>query len=354
MKPTPIHSNINIDAFISGQQKRFNQLLRRTLPSPQQSPQTLHRAMHYAVCNGGKRIRPLLVYLVGHTCGLTVPNTIHHSTTIKTNSRASISPATTLDAAACAVELIHTFSLIHDDLPCIDNDDYRRGKPSCHKAFDEATALLAGDALQLLAIATLNNNCHTIDTENRSVMIATLIQACGSRGLIGGEFLDVQMAQKKLPPPSLNQLKDTYLRKTSALIQASVRLGALAAAASARQLQLLDEYAKCIGLAFQIQDDVLELSASAPIQPHTHGDERGHTATIPTYPALIGVAESKKIILNLHHRAHRYLQALSRTTYTCRNKSHQHQHQRNKNNANLLDVTLLTAFTDKYILQRQH
>jgi farnesyl diphosphate synthase len=221
--------------------------------------------MRYAVLGGGKRIRPLLVYAAG--------------TTVEADPER-------LDAPAGAVELIHAYSLIHDDLPVMDNDDLRHGKPTCHKAFDEATALLAGDALQSLAFQLLAQAPKTAtDSEIRLKQVETLAQAAGSRGMAGGQAIDLAAVGKEL---TLAELENMHIHKTGALIRASVLMGASSQPAiKANVLQQLDHYAKCIGLAFQICDDILDITADTS----TLGKPQGADLALnkPTYPALLGL-----------------------------------------------------------------
>lgn len=205
--------------FISSYQERINQNLENLLPDRAQSPELLHQAMYYGVMSGGKRLRPLLVYATG-LCFEAKPIRI--------------------DNAACAIELIHCYSLVHDDLPAMDNDDYRRGKPSCHRTFDEATAILVGDALQSLAFEILAR-------EDNSRLIATLAHASGSLGMVGGQQLDFLSKSKKF----------VYELKTGALFRAAVELGALSAKCSDEKvLRQLRELGTTIGLIFQWQDDL--------------------------------------------------------------------------------------------------
>lgn len=243
--------------------QRVDAELARCLPAPTIQPTRLHEAMRYAVLNGGKRIRPVLVYVAGTAVG---------------------APLTALDHAACAVELIHAYSLVHDDLPCMDDDDLRRGKPTCHKAFDEATALLVGDALQSLAFQTL--------AQSKSIeMINILATAIGSRGMAGGQALDIDAVGKSL---NLIELENLHIHKTGALIRASVKMGALAKPdLSPDILQLLDHYAKCIGLAFQIQDDILDETTDTETLGKPQGSDRAHNK--PTYPSLLGLQGSRQM-----------------------------------------------------------
>jgi farnesyl diphosphate synthase len=222
----------SIDHFVQPLQQRINQQLKTYLPTPAQQPTRLHEAMHYAVFNGGKRIRPLLVYATG-LC-------------LQTDLAA-------LDAAAVAIELIHCYSLIHDDLPAMDDDDYRRGKLSCHKAFDEATAILAGDALQSLAFALLSQPNAYLNHHQQIKMLHVLATATGSLGMAGGQQLDLEGKNKNL---STIEIETIHQLKTGALFQASVHLGIFASACNdTYQIKQLEQFAQLIGLAFQWQDD---------------------------------------------------------------------------------------------------
>jgi len=257
-----------LNNFLETYQVRINAYLKQHLPSPSHAPQRLHKAIHYAVLNGGKRLRPLLVYATG-TCLDAEP--------------------TLLDAPAAAVELIHSYSLVHDDLPAMDNDDLRRGKPSCHKAFNQATAILVGDALQALAFECLaDQSPHPSGIKIQ--MIKTLATASGSMGMSGGQDLDLEAEGKTL---DLAQLEKIHRLKTGALIQASVQLGAITAGCTdTATLSLLHSFAENIGLAFQIQDDILDVEGETEILGKTSGsDATNHKAT---YPAILGPTEAKK------------------------------------------------------------
>ena len=248
--------------------------LERFLPSVATEPTQLHRAMHYAVLNGGKRVRAILTYTAGAAVGAVDK---------------------WLDRPACAVEFIHAYSLVHDDLPCMDDDDLRRGKPSCHKAFDEATALLAGDALQTLAFFVLAGETHPRAVYTRA-MIETLGHASGSGGMAGGQAFDLAAVGKAL---NLEALENMHVHKTGALIRASVKLGALAnPTVDERSLQKLERYAHCIGLAFQIRDDVLDVEGDTATLGKQQGADEARNK--PTYPALLGLEEAKRMALDLH------------------------------------------------------
>jgi geranylgeranyl pyrophosphate synthase len=251
-------------------QARVEQALDHRLPASTESPERLHAAMRYATLNGGKRIRACLVYASGMAVGAAEP---------------------TLDAPACAVELIHAYSLVHDDLPCMDDDDLRRGKPTCHRAYDEATALLVGDALQSLAFEILATDTGLgVSAGQRLHMLAVLAQASGSRGMAGGQAIDLAVVGQALTEPAL---EDMHRRKTGALIRAAVMLGALAQeSATTQTLSALDVYARDVGLAFQITDDVLDVEGDAAALGKTPGADRAHNK--PTYPAVLGLACAKK------------------------------------------------------------
>lgn len=255
-------------------QDRVHAMLERVLPPASEPPRRLHEAMRYAVLNGGKRIRAILVIATGET--------LH-------------AEAGRLEPAACAVEFIHAYSLVHDDLPSMDDDDLRRGVPTCHRAFGEANALLAGDALQTLAFETLAR----APAPDAGELVRILAQASGSRGMAGGQAVDLESVGRTL---TLDQLERMHLLKTGALIRASVRLGALSAGARDPEiLRRLDEYARCIGLAFQIRDDVLDIESAT----ETLGKKQGADVALnkPTYPAILGLEASKAHARALHERA---------------------------------------------------
>ena len=251
-------------------QQRIEQALDHWLPPATVHPAHLHVAMRYAALGGGKRIRPALVYASGAAIG--------------------VEPSA-LDGPACAVELIHAYSLVHDDLPAMDNDDLRRGRPTCHKAFDEATAILSGDALQSLAFHVLAKDpAITVDAEVRLRMIGTLAQAAGSRGMAGGQAIDLAAVGRDL---SLAELEDMHIHKTGALIRASVLLGALGRPGlDAAQLARFDHYGKCIGLAFQIRDDILDVEGDPVKIGKASGADQARNK--PTYPALLGMSGARQ------------------------------------------------------------
>ncbi|MCP5423454.1 MAG: (2E,6E)-farnesyl diphosphate synthase [Gammaproteobacteria bacterium] len=270
-------------ALIERYGARAAQALEHWLPAPDIHPAILHQAMRYAVLDGGKRLRPILVYATGTALGV---------------------PLEILDGPACAVEFIHAYSLVHDDLPAMDNDELRRGKPTCHKAFGEATALLVGDALQTLAFQVLSqDNAMIQDPSARLKLIATLAQAAGSRGMAGGQAIDLMAVGKEL---NLAELEDMHIHKTGALIRASVLMGALSRTDVAqRTLDDLDHYAKRIGLAFQIRDDILDVTADAEtLGKRPGGDAQAHK---PTYPTLLGLENARERVQKLCDEARDYL-----------------------------------------------
>ena len=245
---------------------RANQALDQRLPAADLHPGDLHQAMRYAVLGGGKRIRPVLVYSAGAAVGAMLE---------------------ALDGPACAVEFIHAYSLIHDDLPAMDNDELRHGRPTCHKAFGEALAILAGDALQALAFQVLGQDPAMIsDAAIRMRMLGLLAQAAGSRGLVGGQAIDLAAIGRD--DLTLAELENMHIHKTGALIRASVLLGAFSQPeVEPTVLERLDRYAKCIGLAFQIRDDILDVVGDTATLGKTQGADR--VLNKPTYPALLGL-----------------------------------------------------------------
>ena len=253
--------------------------LDRWLPGPDAEPPTLHQAMRYSVLGEGKRIRPILLYATGEAFGLELKN---------------------LDGPASAVEMIHAYSLIHDDLPAMDDDELRRGRPTCHMAYDEATAMLAGDALQALAFHILAHDPDiTASNAERLRMVDTLAVASGSRGMAGGQAIDLASVGKSL---NISELETMHLQKTGALIRASAELGALSAGQVDPALfERVSEYAKCIGLAFQIKDDILDIEGDTA----TLGKPQGADIAMnkPTYPNLLGMRGAKQAATDLYEQA---------------------------------------------------
>jgi farnesyl diphosphate synthase len=269
--------------WASAHQRRFEDVLRRLLPSHDISPQRLHQAMRYSVLDGGKRVRPLLAFAAGEL------------------ARADIER---VDIVAAAVELIHAYSLVHDDMPCMDDDTLRRGKPTCHVEYDEATALLVGDALQSFAFQLLSENELSDQPARQLQMVNLLAVASGSRGMAGGQEIDLDSVGKQLTLPELEQM---HIHKTGALIRAAVWLGAYCGQAmDEEQTARLDHYGQCIGLAFQVVDDVLDSEADTATLGKTAGKDADNGK--PTYVTLLGMQAAKQMATDLHEQA---LDALS-------------------------------------------
>jgi farnesyl diphosphate synthase len=262
------------EVWSSERARRVENVLQLALPPATEPPQTLHEAMRYAVLGGGKRIRALLAYASGEL--------------------ASADPDA-VDAAAAAVELIHAYSLIHDDLPCMDDDSLRRGKPACHVAFGEATALLAGDALQSLAFERLASG----SMPDPQAQIARLARASGSRGMAGGQAMDLASVGVGL---TLAELERMHRLKTGALIEAAVRLGAACGRImSSQENDALDRYADAVGLAFQVVDDVLDVEGTSQSLGKTAGKDAAQGK--PTYVSLLGITAANARIASLRAEA---------------------------------------------------
>ena len=286
-------SSDRLDRRRAGHRRRVDDALERCLPDPREAPQRLHEAMRYAVLGGGKRVRATLVYAAAEAAGAGLEGT---------------------DPPACAVELIHAYSLVHDDLPAMDDDDFRRGRPSCHRAFDETTAILAGDALQTLAFEVLCSDVSPVVSAGRRCrMLEILSRASGSRGMAGGQAIDLASVGKAL---TLNELEQMHRCKTGALIQAAVQLGALCADADDTTMERLGAYGGCVGLAFQIQDDVLDIEGDAVTDDGGGGTDP--TPDKPTYPSILGLAESRERISALHQCALGCLAGLGESADTLR------------------------------------
>ena len=269
-------------AWTGAIQARVEAALGRLLPAPEVVPQRLHQAMRYAALGGGKRVRPLLAFAAGDLAAADL-------------SRVEI--------AACAVECIHAYSLVHDDLPCMDDDVLRRGRPTCHVEYDEATALLVGDSLQAVAFQFLAEHKLAEDAETQLEMLRILAAACGSRGMAGGQAIDLASVGKPLAPAELEYM---HIHKTGALIRASVALGARCGATlSIEGLGHLDRYAKLVGLAFQVVDDVLDCEGSTATLGKTAGKDAA--AHKPTYVSVLGVAGARAMAEELRVDAQKAL-----------------------------------------------
>lgn len=293
--PAPLSLPLSFEDYLKTRSHRVEKCLEQHLPmppefnigDPEHPPTQLYKAMRYSVLNGGKRIRPLLVYAAGEALG---------------------HPLELLDTPAAALELIHCYSLIHDDLPAMDNDDVRRGKASCHKAFDEATAILAGDGLQSLAFELLSDPLwNPVHPDYQLQMIRMLAQKSGRQGMVGGQALDLAETGKgNTATLSIQRLRAIHHKKTGALIETAVTLGALASKGALSDVQQgiipkLQEYARCIGLAFQIQDDILDIVG----EPETLGKSIGkdQQQNKATFPGKLGIDTAQQYARALHQQA---------------------------------------------------
>ncbi|WP_315808811.1 (2E,6E)-farnesyl diphosphate synthase [Pseudomonas sp. C9-3] len=258
---------------------RVDAALEKLFVAPREELTRIYAAMRYSVVNGGKRVRPLLAYAACEALG---------------------GDAERANGAACAVELIHTYSLVHDDLPAMDDDDLRRGQPTTHIAYDEACAILAGDGLQALAFEVIGNaQFNPQDAQTRLDMLMILTRAAGSAGMVGGQAIDLESVGRKIDQAALETM---HRHKTGALIEASVQLGALASGrANTDALEALRRYAEAVGLAFQVQDDILDVESDTATLGKTQGKDQAHDK--PTYPALLGLDEAKAYALALRDQA---------------------------------------------------
>lgn len=271
-------TEMQLSAWMRLRQAETEAALDRILPDAAIAPQRLHEAMRYATLGGGKRVRPLLVFAAGELAG---------------------GQQHALEQAACAVELIHAYSLVHDDMPCMDDDVLRRGKPTVHVQYDDATALLVGDALQTLAFQCLAEPGLFDDAARQIHALRQLAQASGSRGMAGGQAIDLASVGQTI---SREALEVMHLHKTGALIRASVQLGALCGDADPAALTALDRYGKAIGLLFQVVDDLLDADADTATLGKTAGKDAANNK--PTYVTLLGATEAKRLAEDLRRDAH--------------------------------------------------
>lgn len=274
----------DFQAWMGGVQTRMERALARLLPGAHIAPARLHAAMRYATLEGGKRVRPLLAFAAGELAGAT---------------------AERLEVVACAVELIHAYSLVHDDLPCMDDDVLRRGKPTVHVEFDQATALLVGDALQSLAFQLLAEQRLADEPGTQLEMVKTLAVAAGSRGMAGGQQIDLDSTGKTLTLPELEVM---HIHKTGALIRAAVTLGAACGGIDAGDRSALDRYGKAIGLAYQVVDDVLDCEGSTGTLGKTAGKDSRQGK--PTYVSILGLPRSRELAEELRSEALRAVAGL--------------------------------------------
>ncbi|MFW6135051.1 MAG: polyprenyl synthetase family protein [Elusimicrobiota bacterium] len=264
---------MELGSYMQEKKKVIDQFLEEKLPSENQNPSLIHRSMRYSVLNGGKRIRPILTIMTAELLD---------------------QPSGKVLPAAAGIELIHTFSLIHDDLPCMDNDDYRRGKLTNHKVFGEAIAVLTGDALLVLGLDFISNNCRVRGVSKASVFeaIKYILEMLGSKKMLGGQVDDISWKHYKENP---RYIEDIYRKKTSALICASLKTGALLSQANKEQIESLVNYGEKMGLAFQIIDDLLDLK-----QDDKEKDK-------PTYPGIFGIEKANKVAQEYTDQAKEYI-----------------------------------------------
>jgi len=262
---------------------RVETALEHYLPGTDVAPARLHEAMRYAVLGGGKRVRPLLVHAAGELTGAST-----HA----------------VEAASAALEMIHVYSLVHDDMPAMDDDALRRGKPTVHIQYDEATALLVGDALQSQAFVALTAAGNGLNDAQQAALVHELALASGSLGMAGGQAIDLESVGRKLTRPELETM---HRKKTGALLRASVRMGALAGGLpDADALASLDDYAAAVGLAFQVVDDILDVTADSATLGKTAGKDAQHDK--PTYVSIIGLDASRELAAQLGRDAHAAIQ----------------------------------------------
>ena len=275
---------MDFQSWMTAVQQRTERALERLLPAADIAPSRLHQAMRYATLGGGKRIRPLLCHAAGDLAG---------------------ADPSRLDIAGCAVELIHAYSLVHDDLPCMDNDVLRRGKPTCHVEFDEATAMLVGDALQSQAFLLLSDHVLADDPRRQSEMVRLLALAAGSRGMAGGQMIDIEGTGRQL---ARAELEFMHVHKTGALIRAAILLGAQCGSPMPDdEMARLDHFAKRVGLLFQVVDDILDADASTATLGKTAGKDAAQGKT--TYASVMGLTEARELADTLRSEARQAIEA---------------------------------------------
>jgi geranylgeranyl diphosphate synthase type II len=271
---------VNIKTYLVSRQKLIERALDRYLPKANTKPATLHRAMRYSLFAGGKRLRPILCVAAAEACGGKIGNAL---------------------PLACALECIHTYSLVHDDLPSMDNDDFRRGRPTCHKIFGDGIAILAGDALLTIAFEIVSNAKPT-SRYDTSILLREIAVAAGSQKLIAGQVADLEAEGKNV---KRDQLQFIHHNKTAAILKSSVRLGAMSANADARKLSAVTRFGQRLGLAFQIIDDILDVTQTSDILGKSAGKDVA--AKKATYPAVIGLEKSRAEARRLTRQAHNAL-----------------------------------------------
>jgi geranylgeranyl diphosphate synthase type II len=288
-------SHMDLKTYWQKRQKRVEQALDRCLPKASTRPATIHRAMRYSLFAGGKRLRPILCLAAAETLGGRPEDAL---------------------PLACAVECIHTYSLIHDDLPCMDDDDLRRGKPTSHKVFGEGTAVLAGDALLTHAFAVAAR-AKPRSRYSSAALVAELAAASGSEALIAGQIVDLENEGKKISPAELQYI---HRMKTAALITSSLRLGAMSANATPAQLKTLTDYGQALGLAFQVIDDILDITQTSEQLGKSSGKDL--KAQKATYPSILGMAKAQKEAARLTQKATRLAESFGKKGEILREINH--------------------------------
>ena len=275
---------MNIETYLLSRQKLIERALDRYLPKANTKPATLHRAMRYSLFAGGKRLRPILCLAAAEACGGKIGNAL---------------------PLACALECIHTYSLVHDDLPSMDNDDFRRGRPTCHKVFGDGVAILAGDALLTIAFE-ISSNAKPTPRYGMSILLREIAVAAGSQKLIAGQVADLEAEGKNV---KRDQLQFIHENKTAAILTTSVRLGAMSANATPKKLRAVTQFGRGLGLAFQVIDDILDVTQTSEILGKSAGKDVA--AKKATYPAVIGLEKSRAEARRLTRQAHDALAVFS-------------------------------------------
>jgi len=277
---------MNLKAYLRSRQNEIDQALDCYLPKANTKPATLHKAMRYSIFAGGKRLRPILCLAAAEACGGKVIKAL---------------------PLACALECIHTYSLVHDDLPSMDNDDYRRGRPTCHKVFGDGIAVLAGDALLTIAFEIVST-AKPAGRYDMSTLLREIAVAAGSQRLIAGQVADLEAEGRKV---KRNQLRFIHENKTAAILKSSVRLGAMSANADARKLRAVTQFGHGLGLAFQVIDDILDVTQTSEILGKSAGKDIATKKA--TYPAVIGLEKSRAEAMRLTRQAHDALSVFGRS-----------------------------------------
>jgi len=275
---------MNLKAYLRSRQKEIDRALDRYLPKPKTKPTTLHRAMRYSLFAGGKRLRPILCLAAAEACGGKISNAL---------------------PLACALECIHTYSLVHDDLPSMDNDDFRRGRPTCHKVFGDGIAILAGDALLTIAFEIVSS-AKPAPRYDMSILLREVAVAAGSQKLIAGQVADLEAEGRDV---KRDQLRYIHEKKTAAILTTSVRLGAMSANADPKKLRAVTQFGRGLGLAFQVIDDILDVTQTSEILGKSAGKDIA--AKKATYPAVIGLEKSRAEARRLTRQAHNVLSVFS-------------------------------------------